>query len=78
VSHLNPPVGLLGRIAEFCVGRDYQGATDAGLNALLVRRPGEWSEGTKRLANEDLVNVPVVNSLSEVLSRLRAQNKTEQ
>jgi hypothetical protein len=54
--------------------RDFCGASNAGLEARLVRRPGEWSDGAIREAEEDLGGVNVVRSLREVLGEAEARN----
>lgn len=59
--------------------RDYLGASNAGISALLVRRPGTEGEGEHKEPGEDLTGVSVVHSLSEVVdevlkSRSDAQN----
>ena len=61
------------------VNRDYLGASNAGIRALLVRRPGAEGEGEHKEPGEDLTGVSVVRSLSEVVdevlkSRSDAQN----
>lgn len=61
------------------VNRDYVGASNIGIKALLVRRPGVEGEGEHKEAGEDLTGVSVVHSLSEVVdevlkSRSGAQN----
>lgn len=53
---------------------DFKGATSAGLDARLIRRPGEWSEGAVREAVEDLGGVNVVRGLDEVLEEVRQRN----
>jgi len=53
---------------------DFHGATRAGLEARLVRRPGEWSDGAIREAEEDLGDVNVVRSLREVLGEAEVRN----
>lgn len=61
------------------VNRDYIGATNAGMRALLVRRRGTEGLGEHKEPGEDLTGVSVVHSLSEVVdevlrSRPDAQN----
>ena len=61
------------------MSRDYVGASNIGIKALLVRRPGVEGEGEHKEAGEDLTGVSVVRSLSEVVdevlkSRSGAQN----
>jgi hypothetical protein len=53
---------------------DFRGATGAGLEGRLIRRLGEWSDGARRHALEDLGSVNVVSSLAEVLDEVRARN----
>lgn len=55
---------------------DFLGATGAGLEARLVRRPGEWSDGAIRVAEEDLGDVNVVRSLQAVLNEVTNRNAT--
>lgn len=55
---------------------DFNGARSAGLEARLVRRPGEWSDGAIREAEEDLGGVNVVRSLEAVLAETRQRNTT--
>ncbi|RSH87113.1 hypothetical protein EHS25_003602 [Saitozyma podzolica] len=50
---------------------DYHGARAAGLEARLIRRDGEWSDGAARRAEEDLKGVEVVRSLDELLDEVR-------
>lgn len=57
---------------------DYLGARGAGLEARLIRRPGEWSDGTKR-QSEDEEGLPdkgvrVIRSLDEVVAEVRQRN----
>jgi len=59
--------------------RDYVGASNIGIKALLVRRPGAEGDGEHKEPGEDLSGVSVVHSLSEVVeevlkSRSDAQN----
>jgi hypothetical protein len=51
--------------------RDYHGALAAGLEARLIRRDGEWSDGAARHVEEDLKGVEVVRSLDELLDEVR-------
>lgn len=53
------------------MSRDYLGAKKAGLQALLIRRPGLEGEGEHKEAGEDLNNVGVVTSLRDVVERVR-------
>ena len=48
-------------------GRDYVGASNVGIRALLLRRPGEEGEGENKQPGEDLARVSVIRSLSEVV-----------
>jgi len=66
-------------ICGLCVSRDYVGASNVGIKALLVRRPGVEGEGEHKEPGEDLTGVSVVRDLSEVVdevlkSRSDAQN----
>lgn len=54
--------------------RDYRGAIDAGLEARLLRRDGEYSDGAIRHDGEDLKGVHTVKSLTEVLEEARRRN----
>lgn len=56
---------------------DYHGAVSAGLEARLVRRMGEWSDGASRKVNEDLEDVTTVRSLSEVVEEVRQRNRSQ-
>jgi len=65
--------------AARCVNRDYLGASNVGIRALLVRRPGAEGDGEHKEPGEDLTGVSVVRGLSEVVdevlkSRSNAQN----
>ena len=53
-----------------CVSRDYVGASEVGIRALLVRRPGVEGEGEHKEAGEDLTGVSIVRSLSEVVGEV--------
>ena len=57
-------------VASGCVSRDYIGASNAGIRALLLRRPGAEGEGEHKEAGEDLTDVSVVRSLSEVVDEV--------
>ena len=62
-----------------CVNRDYLGASNVGIRALLVRRPGAEGDGEHKEPGEDLTRVSVIRGLSEVVgevlkSRSNAQN----
>lgn len=49
---------------------DYLGASNVGIRALLVRRPGVEGEGEHKEPGEDLTGVPVVRGLSEVVDEV--------
>lgn len=51
--------------------RDYHGALKAGLEARLLRRNGEWSDGAKRTADEALDKVETVSELGEVVKEAK-------
>ncbi|KIJ18619.1 hypothetical protein PAXINDRAFT_70747 [Paxillus involutus ATCC 200175] len=53
---------------------DYHGARAAGMQALLLRRPGPDGDGENKEAKEDLRNVEVVSSLWGVVDQVRVQN----
>ncbi|KAK8850741.1 hypothetical protein IAR55_004661 [Kwoniella newhampshirensis] len=53
---------------------DYQGAISASLEARLIRRPGEWSDGAARTAQEELQGVHVVQSLEDVVEEVKRRN----
>ncbi|EJU04117.1 HAD-like protein [Dacryopinax primogenitus] len=53
---------------------DYWGAKKAGLEALLVRRHGEYSDGSRREATEDLDGVDVVPDFGGVVDYVRKRN----
>ncbi len=61
-----------------CDYRDYYGATSAGLSARLLRRPGEWSDGAKRNAEDEEavveMGVNVVRSLDSLVQEIRSRN----
>ena len=72
---LAPGIGICG----LRVSRDYIGASNVGIKALLLRRPGTEGEGEHKDPGEDLAGVSVVRGLSEVVdevlkSRSDAQN----
>lgn len=54
--------------------RDYHGAVTAGLEARLVRRQGEWSDGAVRKKGEDLEGVTVVSSLEDIVREVQGRN----
>ncbi|KAF5322153.1 hypothetical protein D9619_001896 [Psilocybe cf. subviscida] len=56
---------------------DYHGATAAGFNALLIRRPGPLGEGEQKEANEDLRDVQCIGSLDEIPRRLLREAENE-
>ena len=51
---------------------DYNGATDAGLEALLLRRPGPEGEEAHKEEGEDLTGVRTIGSLSEIVDVAQA------
>lgn len=53
---------------------DYHGALAAGLEARLIRRQGEWSDGAARTAGEDLEGLHTISSLSDVVEEVRRRN----
>ena len=60
------------------VSRDYVGASNIGIRALLVRRPGVEGDGEHKEAGEDLTGVSVVHSLSEVVDEvLKSRSDTQ-
>jgi len=56
---------------------DWRGATRAGLQALLVRRPGLEGEEERKEDGEDLTGVDVVSSLLEVVDWVQRTNGGE-
>lgn len=61
-----------------CEDRDYVGASNVGIRALLVRRPGPEGEGEHKEPGEDLTDISVVRSLSEVVDEvLRLRSDTQ-
>lgn len=61
-------------VTDGCPCRDYYGARDGRLAALLVRRPGAEGEGEAREAGEDLRGVDVVPGLLDVVEWVRRRN----
>lgn len=65
---------------NLCAGSnsDYKGAIAAGLEARLIRRPGEWSDGAKRSSEseEELTKngVMVIRSLEELVDEVKGRN----
>lgn len=53
---------------------DYRGAIAAGLEARLLRRDGDYSDGAVRHDGEDLSGVHTITSLSEVLEEAKRRN----
>lgn len=53
---------------------DYWGAKTAGLEALLVRRQGEFSDGSRREAGEDLAGVETVSNFGDVVKWVSRRN----
>jgi len=54
---------------------DYHGAINAGIEARLIRRPGEWSDGAVRQTNEEVNDVHVIKTLEEVVGEVRRRNR---
>jgi len=46
----------------------------AGLDARLIRRVGEWSDGAARNAQEDLSGVQTIRSLKDIIDEIRRRN----
>jgi FMN phosphatase YigB (HAD superfamily) len=46
---------------------DYEGAKDAGMHAILLRRPGPEGEHAHKDVNELLDGVDAINGLNEIL-----------
>ncbi|KAF8633393.1 hypothetical protein AX17_004564 [Amanita inopinata Kibby_2008] len=55
---------------------DYEGAKRAGMQALLLRRPGSEGDQAHKDENESLQGVGVVRGLDEVIWRVRECNRT--
>jgi FMN phosphatase YigB (HAD superfamily) len=53
---------------------DYHGAMSVGLEARLIRRVGEWSDGAARHAQEDLSGIQTIQSLKDVVDEIRRRN----
>jgi len=53
---------------------DYGGAMSAGLDARLIRRIGEWSDGAARIAQEDLSGIQTIRSLKDIVDEIRQRN----
>jgi len=53
---------------------DYHGAMSAGLDARLIRRVGEWSDGAARIAQEDLSGIETIRSLRDIVDEIRRRN----
>ena len=53
---------------------DYHGAMSAGLDARLIRRIGEWSDGAARIAQEDLSGIQTIRSLNDIVDEIRRRN----
>jgi len=65
-------------VCGLCVSRDYFGASNVGIRALLVRRPGIEGEGEHKDPGEDLTGVSVIHNLSEVVDEvLRSRSDTQ-
>lgn len=62
---------------------DYRGSLGAGLEARLLRRPGEISEGAKRLSESEeremlaREGVNVIRSLDELVAEVTRRNAKE-
>lgn len=55
--------------------RDYRGAMAAGLEARLIRRQGDWSDGAARHAGEDLSDVSAIASLHELVAEVESRRQ---
>lgn len=53
---------------------DFYGATSTGIEARLIRRPGEWSDGAVRDAKEELSGVNIVSSLQDIINEVKQRN----
>lgn len=53
---------------------DYLGAMSAGLDARLIRRKGEWSDGAARIAQEDLSGIQTIGSLKDIIDEICRRN----
>ncbi|ADV25538.1 hypothetical protein I315_04707 [Cryptococcus gattii Ru294] len=53
---------------------DFYGATSTGIEARLIRRPGEWSDGAVRDAKEELSGVNIVSSLQDIVNEVKQRN----
>lgn len=53
---------------------DYHGARNAGMHALLIRRPGMEGDAEAKEEGEDLRDVHVIHRLSAVVDWVRSQN----
>ena len=77
VPHLQSPayVHPVTRESESAdTNRDYRGARSAELEARLIRRTGEWSDGAARKADEDVEGVETVDSLTRIVEEVRRRN----
>ena len=63
---------------ELCVSRDYFGASNVGIRALLLRRPGVDGEGEHKEPGEDLRGVSVIRGLSEVVGEVLRSKQGDQ
>ena len=61
-----------------CVSRDYFGASNVGIRALLLRRPGVDGEGEHKEPGEDLTGVSVIRGLSEVVGEVLRSKQGDQ
>lgn len=53
---------------------DFYGATSTGIEARLIRRPGEWSDGAVRDAKEELGGVNIVSNLQDIVNEAKQRN----
>lgn len=66
---------LLLATCSLCLLRDYLGSEAAGLHGALIRRDGNFSDGAKRVATEDLEGIRTIRSLEELVEIVRAWNE---
>lgn len=59
---------------EVLMYSDYRGALSAGIEARLIRRRGEWSDGAVRTSEEVLDGVHTVDSLTDIIEEVRQRN----
>jgi len=55
---------------------DYHGANSAGLEARLIRRKGEWSDGAVRNSEEDLSGVESIKDINELVEEVKRRNQS--